>query len=95
LKRDPAAPKRPLNSYLIFANEKRAEVKAANPAAKGTEVVSILAAKWRAMSAADKKPYDDKAALEKGRYLIEKKAYEESRPQPAVNKPDVTKILKA
>ena len=29
--KDPNAPKRPMSAYMLFANAKRAEIKAANP----------------------------------------------------------------
>ena len=50
-----AAPaKRPLNAYMRFAAAKRAEVKAAAPAAGVTEQAKVIGALWRALSAAEK-----------------------------------------
>ena len=48
--KDPNAPKRPLSNYMNFCNAKRAEVKAANPDAKMTELSKILGTQWKALS---------------------------------------------
>ena len=52
-----AAPKRPLNAYMRFAAAKRAEVKAAAPAAGVTEQAKAIGALWRALSAAEKEEW--------------------------------------
>jgi predicted GIY-YIG superfamily endonuclease len=48
--KDPNAPKRPLSNYMNFCNAKRAEVKAANPDAKMTDLSKILGTQWKALS---------------------------------------------
>jgi len=73
--KDPNAPKRPLNAYLIFVNQERASVVADNPKWKITEVVKYLGAQWKTLPEADKKPYNDLAAAEKDRYEREMKNY--------------------
>ena len=52
-----AGAKRPLNAYMRFAAAKRAEVKAAAPAAGVTEQAKALGALWRALSAAEKEAW--------------------------------------
>lgn len=48
--KDPNAPKRPLSNYMNFCNAKRAEVKAANPDAKMTDLSKILGTQWKALT---------------------------------------------
>lgn len=68
-------PKKAKNAYMFFANDKREEVKQANPDLKMKEVLSKLGEMWREMSAEEKKPYEDKAAEDKERYNKEKEEY--------------------
>jgi hypothetical protein len=48
--KNPDAPKRPASAYILFSNAKRAEVVAANPAAKLPEVAKILGGMWKALT---------------------------------------------
>jgi upstream-binding transcription factor len=62
--KDPNAPKRPLTGYFMWSAEQRAEAKA-NPTkdAEGKEVkltAAVLSERWKALSAEEKKPYEDK-----------------------------------
>ena len=41
-KKDPNAPKRPMNAYMLYANSVRAQVKEDNPDMPVTEVVSLM-----------------------------------------------------
>ena len=79
-KKDPNAPKKSLTAFIFFSNAKRAEVtaelKAANPDMKGVaEVGKKLGEMWKAMSDADKEPYNKMAADDKERYNEEMEAY--------------------
>lgn len=75
-KKDPAAPKRGCSSYIFFCNDKRAEVKEANPDMKGTEVTKELGRIWREeTSDKQKKKYSKQATADKKRYLEEMKNY--------------------
>ena len=78
-KKDPNAPKRSMTAFILFSNAKRAEVtaelKAANPDMKGVaEVGKRLGEMWKALSDAEKEPYNKQAADDKERYT---KAMEE------------------
>lgn len=66
--KDSNALKKPLSSYLLFSMEKRAEVKEKNPDAKFGDMAKLLSAQWKALSAEDKKVYEDKAAAAKLEY---------------------------
>lgn len=73
--KDPNAPKRPTTSYIFYMKEKRDSVVAENPSATLGEVGKTVGAMWSALSAAEKKPYEELAAKDKKRYEAETKAY--------------------
>ncbi|ETS60872.1 hypothetical protein PaG_04789 [Moesziomyces aphidis] len=78
-KKDPAAPKRPLSAYMFFSQDHRERVKQANPEAGFGDVGRLLGAKWKEMSEAEKKPYNDMATRDKARAEAEKAAYSKRR----------------
>lgn len=78
-KKDPDAPKRPLSAYMFFSQDQRERVKNANPEAGFGEVGRLLGAKWKEMSEAEKKPYNDMANRDKARAEAEKAAYNKRR----------------
>ena len=78
-KKDPNEPKRALSAYLFFGQEKREEVKQANPEAKQPEIIRILGAMWRNLSDEDKIPFNEKAALDKQRYARQKAQYDQEK----------------
>ena len=45
-KKDPNKPKRGKNPFMLYSSAKRAEVKAANPDAKPTDIAKMLGATW-------------------------------------------------
>ena len=53
-----------INAFIMFCNEKRDQVKKANPEAKMGEITKILGDEWKKMSDDDKKPYKAKADTE-------------------------------
>ena len=68
-KRDPAAPKRGCSSYIFFCQDKRAEVKEANPDFKGAAITVELGRMWREdVSEEDKEKYTSMATNDKERY---------------------------
>jgi len=79
LKKDPNAPKRPANAYMFYQAEVRDAVKKEHTTKKVTEIAKLIGGKWRGLSAEEKKPYEDKAKLDKERYLTEQKEYESSK----------------
>jgi len=67
-KKDPKKPKRAMSSFMFFANDKRNEVRAANPDLKITEVGKKLGEMWKSLIDSDKKKYEEQAAQDKERY---------------------------
>jgi len=58
---------------MFYVNENRSDFVAKNPGLKPTEVISKIAAQWKALSADKKKPYEEKAAKDRQRFENEKK----------------------
>ena len=58
-KEKPVKEKKPrkLNSFMLFAKEKRESVKKNNPTAKVTEIAKKLGELWRALSNSEKQKY--------------------------------------
>ena len=74
-KKDPNAPKRPLSSYMIFAGETRKSVLEETPGMSIGEVGKALGAKWKAFSAEEKLPFEEKAKEAKAKYEEAMKEY--------------------
>ncbi|KAJ3202730.1 Non-histone chromosomal protein 6 [Entophlyctis luteolus] len=67
-KKDKNAPKKALSAYLIFANENRARVRAANPDASFGQVGKLLGHEWKEISEAEKQKYVALQEKEKAKY---------------------------
>lgn len=76
--KDPQAPKKPQSAYFLFANERRAKLKEGNPDKKITEIAKMLGAEWKVMTAAQKKPWEDKAKTLKDAYETKFAEYKQS-----------------
>ncbi|ORZ13543.1 high mobility group box domain-containing protein, partial [Absidia repens] len=70
-KKDPNTPKRGLSAYMFFSQSNREQIKAENPDATFGQLGKLLGAKWKELSDAEKKPYQDKADADKKRYEAE------------------------
>lgn len=58
-------PKRSKNAFLFFSEAERAKVKAAFPEYKITEISTELGKRWKALSAAERAPFEEKAQIAK------------------------------
>ena len=77
-KKADGAPKNPLNGYILFSTDKRAEVKAENPEMKTTEISSLLGKMWNEIKEEDSDEYHKYMYLakeDKVRYETEMKSY--------------------
>ena len=59
------APKKARSAYFIFASEMRPSILVEFPGIKVTEVAKIIGAKWKELSAEDKKKWEEMAKAEK------------------------------
>ncbi|ANB14612.1 Nhp6bp [Sugiyamaella lignohabitans] len=80
-KKDPNAPKRALSAYMYFANENRDNIKNENPDISFGQIGKVLGEQWKALTDAEKVPYEAKATQDKKRYEEEKAAYQASKAQ--------------
>lgn len=76
--KDPNAPKRNLSAYMMFCNAKRAGVVKKNPTLKMVQISPIIAEMWRNASAAEKKPFEQKAAKAKAAYQVKLAKYQQT-----------------
>ncbi|KAF5953626.1 hypothetical protein HYC85_006482 [Camellia sinensis] len=75
-KKDPNKPKRPPSAFFVFLEEFRKTFKRENPLVKAVSAVGKAGGeKWKSMSAAEKAPYEAKAAKKKSEYEKVIKAY--------------------
>jgi len=77
-KKDPSAPKAPLNGYLVYFNEERADMRQKNPTMSFGELTKIIAIKWKDLPTEDKQKYINEAELDKERYVKEMADYKKS-----------------
>ncbi|KAH7103682.1 high mobility group box domain-containing protein [Auriculariales sp. MPI-PUGE-AT-0066] len=71
-------PKRALSAYMFFVQDNRENIKEENPDAKFGEIGKLLGARWKEMTDADKKPYNEKAAKDKLRAERERNGTEDA-----------------
>ncbi|RDY03949.1 High mobility group B protein 13, partial [Mucuna pruriens] len=62
--------KRPSPPYILWMKDQWNEVKKENPEAEFKEISNMLGAKWKTVSAEEKKPYEEKYHAEKEAYLL-------------------------
>lgn len=74
---DKNKPKRPLNAYMLYAQDARVELKKKNPEMKavGGEISKKIGEQWNKMAAKDKKKYEDLAKKAKTEYEKKMKSY--------------------
>ncbi|MED6170129.1 High mobility group B protein 6 [Stylosanthes scabra] len=61
--------KRPSAPYILWCKDQWNEIKKTNPEAEFKEISNMLGAKWKTVSAEEKKPYEDKYNAEKEAYM--------------------------
>lgn len=76
--KDPNRPKRPQSAYFIFMGDYREKCKRTGESdtSNVTEFTKLASAKWKALNEEDKKPWEERAALDKQRYEREMSTYE-------------------
>lgn len=76
-RKDPKAPKRASNAYMIFCREQRTALKEKRPELPFGKLGARLGEIWREMTAEQKKPYELRAANDRDRYKLEASHYTE------------------
>ena len=75
--KDPAAPKRPMSSFLSFSNAKRADLKRKNPGMTNTEASKVLAILWREAPDEEKREHIEGEAKLREIYKVKIAAWRE------------------
>jgi hypothetical protein len=76
--KDPNAPKRNLSAYLLYSQDNRPRVVKANPNAKHTAIMGLVAKEWGKLSDAAKKPYEARSAKMKKAYQAKLEKYKKT-----------------
>ncbi|KAL4231167.1 hypothetical protein ACF0H5_008749 [Mactra antiquata] len=71
-------PKKPMTGYVIFASQRRQEIKASNPELTFPEVTRQMGQEWSRMLDADKQKYLKAANEDKLRYISEMQEFQKS-----------------
>ncbi|KAF1872768.1 hypothetical protein Lal_00016605 [Lupinus albus] len=61
--------KRPSTPYILWCKDQWNEIKKENPEAEFKEISNMLGAKWKTVSAEEKRPYEEKYHVEREAYL--------------------------
>jgi len=88
-RKDPNAPKRASNAYMIFCKERRSKLREERPDLPFGKIGAKLGEIWRTMSADEKRPYEERAANDRERYKDELGNYQPGPgddAQPAMKK---------
>ena len=90
-KKDPNAPKGALSAFTLYCKATRTEMKAANPQSSCGELMKLLSATFKTLTAKERADYDDEAAKDKARYHTEMAEYASSKvasPESKVASPE-------
>mmetsp|Transcript_2163 Transcript_2163/g.3395 ORF Transcript_2163/g.3395 Transcript_2163/m.3395 type:complete len:826 (-) Transcript_2163:72-2549(-) len=79
-KKDPNAPKGPMNAYMLFANSVRAQVREENPDLSMTEVSKEISQKYKSLDEDEMAKWKGKAGEAKEDYKKKLAVYEKSKP---------------
>ncbi|KAG2181963.1 hypothetical protein INT43_006888 [Umbelopsis isabellina] len=73
--KDPNAPKRPMGSFFLFANDRREKLRKEHPDLDTKEIARKLGEEWKVLSDSKKKNWTQKADALKDRYNKDVEAY--------------------
>ncbi|WWC63213.1 uncharacterized protein I303_105813 [Kwoniella dejecticola CBS 10117] len=78
--RDPNAPKRPPSAYIFFQNEIRDEIRNSNPGMSYKDILGVISLKWKDLTDAQRKVYEDAYAKAQIDFVENEKAYTATKP---------------
>jgi len=73
--KDPNAPRKPMSSYILYSNSRRASVREDNPGMKFGQITQTIAKQFRELQEKEKRPWEKKAAKDRVRYQQEMANY--------------------
>ena len=89
-KKDPNAPKRPLNGYMRFRKQVYEKVKSENPDQKITEYARLIGVMWKALTDTEQAPYNEAFKKEMVTYKAALEAYNASLQATPIAEPVAT-----
>ncbi|KAM5247246.1 high mobility group protein B4 [Ctenodactylus gundi] len=78
-KRDPQAPRRPPSSFLLFCQDHYARLKSENPDWSVIQVAKATGKMWSETPEAERRPYEQRAAVLRAKYFEALEAYRQQR----------------
>ena len=78
-KKDPNLPKRAPTAYTLFVQDKQGSMKAAHPELAQKELMAHFGVAWKALSDADKAPFEKQAAEKKEQYKVAMESYKSTQ----------------
>jgi len=79
VKKDEGAPKRPMSSFLYYAQKMRPVVKEQNPEKRNTDISKVLGEMWKNCSEEERNIYIQREAAERERYKLAITAWDEKQ----------------
>jgi len=79
VKKDEGAPKRPMSSFLYYAQKMRPLVKEQNPDKRNTDISKVLGEMWKNCSEEERNVYIQREAEERERYKLAISAWDEKQ----------------
>ena len=95
--KDPNAPKKASNAWILYLNAHRDEFRGKHPDMKMPELTKLISVQYKALTAEEKEPWDAKVTAEKERYAKELALYKATLPvvEEVVQAPKAKKAKKA
>jgi len=78
-KKDPNAPKKPINAYMFYTKARREGLKKQYPDLKITEISKKLGEEWKEMDKDERAPYEAQSQKDKERYKLANDEYNENK----------------
>jgi hypothetical protein len=75
--KDPNKPKRNMSAYFLYSNANRASIKERNPEATFGGIAKLISVEFKALTAKERKKWDDQAVIDKERYVKAMRDYNE------------------
>ncbi|KAJ2377648.1 non-histone protein, partial [Coemansia sp. RSA 2611] len=80
--KDPNAPKRPANAFVLYCQVERPNIKSAGTELSSSELTRSMGVKWRGLPKSDKQKYYDLYEREMARYQREMDSYKGAAAKP-------------
>merc|ERR1712161_132816 len=79
-KKDPNAPKRPMNAYMLYANSVRAQIKKENPDLSMGDISKETSVRYKQITGDERSKLEEKVKASKERYKKEMAEYDIPEP---------------